>query len=113
MIRVRHIITPDPPFRWGVSEAKDGTNVHQMTSITNLRTVLLLCYAMLCDLSNLLWLLLQLSPVLFIDQDISVPGLSSVHALDGLVDVIEAVLGGPSLDLVLCGKLEHLGDIFR
>lgn len=34
-----------------------------------------------------------------------------MHALDGLVDVIQAVLGGPSLDLVLGGKLENFGDI--
>jgi len=112
VIRVRRIITPDPPFRWGVSEAKDGTNVHPMTSITNLRIVLLLCYAMRY-IQSIVSSFLHLSPVLFIDQDISVPGLTSVHALDGLVDVIEAVLGGPSLDFVLCGKLEHLGDVFR
>lgn len=55
--------------------------------------------------------LLHLTSVLLVDENVSVPSFSSLHADDSLVDVVEAILGGPSLDLVLGGKLENFSNI--
>ena len=58
-----------------------------------------------------LFCVLHLTSVLLVDENVSVPGLSSLHADNSLVDVVEAVLGGPSLDLVLGGEFEDFSDI--
>lgn len=56
---------------------------------------------------------LELAAVLGVDQDISVPRLALVHADDRLVGLFQRVSLDPALDVVVAGKLEHLGDTRR
>ena len=47
---------------------------------------------------------------MFVHQHISVSSSTLVHVGNSLVDIIHCPSLGPSLDTVVTGKLEHLGD---
>lgn len=58
--------------------------------------------------------LLQLSSVLFIDQDVSVSSLRSVHVLHRLIDfVLHGPLNNPRVDVLLGSEGQHLPDLAR
>jgi hypothetical protein len=53
---------------------------------------------------------LELSTVLLVYQNISVPSLTLVLADNSLIDLIKRVLLDPRPDFVVANELEHLSD---
>ena len=53
---------------------------------------------------------LHLTAVVLIHQHISVSSTTLVHVGDSLVDVVHCPSLSPGLDLVVAGKLQHLGN---
>jgi len=54
------------------------------------------------------WGVLQLSTVVFVDQDKPVPGLVGDHGGNSLVDLVHGEFFDPRLDVVFCSELEHV-----
>lgn len=67
-------------------------------------------YSATTDRLQLNLLSLHFTTVVLVDQDVSVSSTAVVHVGDSLVDVVHGPSLGPSLDLVITGKLQHLGD---
>lgn len=51
--------------------------------------------------------------MLLVNENISVSGITVLHADDGLVGVLHGVSLDPSLDVVVTGELQALGYILR
>jgi hypothetical protein len=71
---------------------------------------MLACYLLTKTILSNHHLCLKLSSVVLVYQDVSVSSTTLVHVGDSLVDIIHRPSLGPSLDTVVTGKLEHLGN---